>query len=175
MSKINPGSNRNEDNDLATTAPGGMVDIPEPTMTEKGKYQCPRCEKIFNSKEDYISHALAHHQMPPLSKDMSIQLLSSVPYEKGFHFFTEPGRYTGVTAISLYEFAGKLGTVPVESVVFHFQRKDYQRWLIEVIGDDKLAGRIDAVAVIEGASGEDLRKALVQAVQENIAELKENA
>ena len=65
MSKINPGSNRNEDNDLATATPGMVdVNIPEPEMLEKGKFQCTVCNAIFNSKEDYISHALARHQMP---------------------------------------------------------------------------------------------------------------
>ncbi len=27
-----------------------------------GKFQCPVCGKLFNSREDYDSHAMAHHQ-----------------------------------------------------------------------------------------------------------------
>ncbi len=65
LSKINPGSNRNGDNDLATATPGMQdVDIPEPKMLEKGKFQCTICSQIFNSKEAYISHALARHHSP---------------------------------------------------------------------------------------------------------------
>ena len=71
--------------------------------------------------------------------------LSSVPFEKGFHFYTEPGEYTGITAISLDEFAEKLGIVSVESVTFHFQRQDYQRWLIDVFSNNGLAKKIDEI------------------------------
>lgn len=64
MSKLNPGSNRHEDNDVATTSPGSL-DIPEPKLLEKGKYQCTMCARVFNSREDYDSHALARHQPEP--------------------------------------------------------------------------------------------------------------
>ena len=174
MSKINPGSNFNEDNDVSVATPGMFgVNIPEPKMLEKGEFQCPKCEKIFNSKEDYISHALAHHHIST-SKTESPMQLNSVPFEKGFHFYTEPGEYTGITAISLDEFAEKLGIVSVESVTFHFQRQDYQRWLIDVVSNNGLAKKIDEIKETN-ASGENLRNVLLQTVQENIAELKENS
>jgi len=62
--KINPGSNIHGDNDLRTARTGGMqdIDLPEPKIVEKNKFQCPVCSKVFGSKEDYISHALARHQ-----------------------------------------------------------------------------------------------------------------
>lgn len=66
LSKINPGSNRHEDNDLKTTAPDTQDwDIPEPKKLEKGKLQCPACNAIFDSREAYISHALSRHQEHP--------------------------------------------------------------------------------------------------------------
>ncbi len=175
LRKINPGSNRNEDNDLATATPGMLdVNILEPKVLEKGGFQCPTCDKTFGLREDYLSHAMARHQ-PSFTTDESLQYLSSVQHEKGFHFFTEIGNYTGVTAISLDEFARKLDTVPVESVMFHFQRQDYQRWLIDVIGDNELAKRIDEIKETEGTSGESLRKVLSQTVQGAIENLKESA
>ncbi len=66
LSKINPGTNVYGDNDVSTAQPGGMEDIkiPDPKMLEKGKFQCPVCNAVFKSKEDYISHALAEHQPP---------------------------------------------------------------------------------------------------------------
>ena len=173
LSKINPGSNRNEDNDLATATPGMFnVNIPEPKVLEKGRFQCPRCDRTLRSRESYISHVMARHQIS-LSKTEILQQLSSVPYEKGFHFFTEPGKYTGITAISLDEFEEKLNTVPAESVMFHFQRQDYQKWLMEVIGDDKLAKRIDKIKETEWDSGESLRKVLSLTVRNAIAELQD--
>ena len=66
MGKINPGSNLHGDNDTLTAHSGGTqgVDFPEPKKLDKGKYQCTLCSEIFNSREDYISHALAKINQP---------------------------------------------------------------------------------------------------------------
>lgn len=64
MSKINPGSNIHEDNDLRTATPGAL-EIPEPKMPEKNTYQCPVCNAVFKSRADYDSHALASHHPEP--------------------------------------------------------------------------------------------------------------
>ncbi|HMK95504.1 MAG TPA: DUF5752 family protein [Candidatus Limnocylindrales bacterium] len=181
MSKINPGSNVNEDNDLRTATPGApYVDIPEPKIVEKGKFQCPVCDTTYRSREDYISHAMALHQVcreAPIQECpmiTGVQLLNSVQYEKGFHFFTGLGNYTGVTATSLSEFAKDLDTVPGESVRFHFQRGDYQRWLIDVVGDEELARRIDMIEMSPMSSDEDLRRELSKTVKNRIAELSQS-
>ena len=182
MSKINPGSNLNEDNDVKTGSPNMLdFDIPEPKELGKGKFQCPVCDNTYSSREDYISHALVRHQInpQPFSKESSMpknrQALNSVNYENGFHFFIEPGKYTGITATSLNEFAKDLGTIPVESVKFHFQRKDYQRWFIDILGEEELAKRIDVIEVTSTYSGEDLRMTLSKAVQARIAELSQTS
>jgi hypothetical protein len=171
LSKINPGSDVYEDNDLKPMS--GMLngDVPEPRMLKKGKFQCPVCHETFSSKEHYIHHAMIHHQSPPKLKNPL--LLNSVEYEKGFHFFIEPGKYTGITATSLNEYAKELNTVPVESVKFHFQRQDYQKWLRDTIGDEELAKRIDNIEGTKMSSDEDLRMELSKTVQNRIAELRE--
>ena len=71
LSKINPGSNFNEDNDVRTARPGGMQDtaIIEPKMDDQRKLHCPLCDAIFNSREDYISHALSKHHSAELNCD----------------------------------------------------------------------------------------------------------
>jgi alpha-amylase len=96
-----------------------------------------------------------------------------VPYESGFHFFTDIGNYTGVTAISLFEFAEKLQTVPIESVMFHFQRGDFQKWIKNTLGDEKAAKRIDQLKKWSSwSSNENLRKDLLKAVEKRLAELE---
>ena len=108
-----------------------------------------------------------------LRKNGGQELLSNVPYEKGFHFYTEMGKYTGITATSLDEFAGKLQTIPVESVSFHFQRDDFQNWLRNTVGDGELAGRIDQLKKWPSwSSDENLRKELVKTVQKRLSELR---
>jgi len=99
-----------------------------------------------------------------------LNLLNPVPFEWGFQFFTELGKNTGITASSTVEFAEKLQTVPIQSVTFHFQRQDFQRWFINVIGDEELAKRINQINVWTH-DDENLRKELSETVQNRIAEL----
>jgi hypothetical protein len=104
-----------------------------------------------------------------LPKSSSAKILNNIPYESGFHFFTAIGNSTQITATNLSEFAAKLQVVPVESVDFHFQRKDFQKWIAETIGDKELAERI---SLFGGArSAEELRKEMLRITQERIAEL----
>ena len=100
---------------------------------------------------------------PPLN------LLKTVPFEKGFQFYTAVGKNTGITASNTIEFAEKLQIVPIQSVTFHFQRQDFQRWFINVIGDEELAKRIDQINVWTH-DDENLRKKLSETVQNRIAE-----
>jgi len=168
LSKVNPGSNFNEDNDVRTASPGMQdIDIAEPIMGEKGKLQCPNCERQFESREDYISHALSKHQM---SKPSIMQPLDIVPYSNGFHFFVDIGRYTGETAVSLVTFAKEIEVVPIESIDFHFRRADFQKWIADTIGDSKLATLIENID--KGLTGEPLRKELLLNLNARIKELR---
>ena len=101
---------------------------------------------------------------------LPLNLLNTVPFEKSFQFFTELGKNTGITASNTIEFAEKLQIVPIQSVTFHFQRQDFQRWFINVIGDEELAKRIDQIN-IWAHDDENLRKELSETVQNRIAEL----
>ena len=89
--------------------------------------------------------------------------LRTVPFENGFHFYTDIGKYTGITATSLSEFALKLQIIPKESVVFHFRRHDFQNWIKYTIKDAALAQRINNTKLSQTA--EDLRKELVASVK----------
>ena len=105
-----------------------------------------------------------------VAKPESAKILSSVPFESGFSFFTAVGNYTGITVISLDEFTTKLQIVPAESVRFHFERKDFQKWIKGIIKDQELAEKINGV--IQGQSSENLRKEMLIIMQERLAELR---
>jgi hypothetical protein len=96
-------------------------------------------------------------------KPTNVKPLRTVPFENGFHFYTDIGRYTGITATSLSEFASKLQVIPKESVKFHFQRKDFQNWIKYTIKDAALAQRINNTKREQNA--EDLRKELVTTIE----------
>jgi hypothetical protein len=101
-------------------------------------------------------------------KSPRTKLTENVSYEKGFHFYTVIDNYTGITATNLTEFTAKLQAVPIESIVFHFQRKDFQKWITETIGDKELAERISIFG--RAFHAEDLRKEIVRIVQERLTE-----
>jgi hypothetical protein len=97
-----------------------------------------------------------------LVKPDRVKSLRTVPFESGFHFYTAIGNYTGITATNLNEFAAKLQIIPIESVRFHFQRKDFQRWIKDIFGDTELAEQMNRIN--QGLSAEDLRKEILSIV-----------
>jgi hypothetical protein len=72
------------------------------------------------------------------------KILASVPYAQGFHFFMPDGHYTGETAMSICSFLRDLKSVDVQSIKFHLDRGDFQKWLRNTVGDQELAGIIDS-------------------------------
>ena len=108
------------------------------------------------------------------TQSQPLNLLNTVPLENGFQFFTELGKNTGITASSTVEFAEKLQIIPIQSVTFHFQRQDFQKWFINTIGDEELAKRIDQINVWVH-DDENLRKELSETVQNRITELTKSS
>ena len=99
-----------------------------------------------------------------------LQMLSPVPFEKGFHFFTNSGNYTGITATSIHEFVAKLQIVSILSIEYHFHRHDFSRWIREVIGDVELAAEIESLK--NSSSPDRLRTEIVEIVQNRIGRLE---
>jgi hypothetical protein len=95
-----------------------------------------------------------------IAKPNSVKPLTTVPFENGFHFYTAIGNYTGITAVNLREFAMKLQNIPLESITFHFQRKDFERWIKYTIKDVALAERISRTNGEQ--STEELRKEIIR-------------
>jgi hypothetical protein len=99
-----------------------------------------------------------------------VEILRTAPYEKGFHFYTAPGNFTGETATSLDTFEKKLQIIPADSVNFHLQRGDFQKWIEDTLGDDELAKRVSLAKL--ALPVEDLRKELLAIMQTRITELR---
>ncbi len=70
---------------------------------------------------------------------MNLRILRTLPREKAFYFFTSIGNYTGESATSLKEFTDKINEVNVKSLEFHFYRRDFEKWIAEVLEDNGLA------------------------------------
>jgi alpha-amylase len=116
-----------------------------------------------------------HTHRTPESKRLEsnkkiVEILRTVPYEKGFHFYTALGHFTRETATSLDAFEMKLQVVPMDSVNFHLQRGDFQKWIEDTLGDIELAKRVSLIKLTLPV--EDLLKELLAIVQTRITELR---
>ena len=104
-----------------------------------------------------------------ISESKIRKILSAVPHDRVFNFFTGMDRNTGEIANSLDTFGQKLEIINGDSVIFHFQRNDFQNWIKTTVGDDVLAERINHIS--RQLPVEDLRSELVKTVQTRISQL----
>jgi hypothetical protein len=108
-----------------------------------------------------------------VSKDLISKILRSVTEQEGFHFYLAIGEPTGETAVSLADFAEKMGAVDARSVNFHYTRKDFEKWIREVIGDSTLASRLNMISRMHmGIKGEALRNQIIRVVKVRLSEIK---
>jgi hypothetical protein len=105
-----------------------------------------------------------------MSVEEAQKILSPVPYERGFHFFAPDGHYSGETATSLCSLLSDLKHLDIQSVRFHFERCDFQKWLRTTIGDEELAQKIDEIG--KTTPDDPLRQQLSEMVQKRISELQ---
>ena len=108
--------------------------------------------------------------MTSCNAETAQKILSPVPYAQGFHFFMPDGHYTGETAMSLCSFLRDLGSIDMQSIKFHFERADFQKWIRTTIGDEELAHRIDKMD--KNLPEETLPQQLTDIVQKRISELQ---
>jgi mannose-1-phosphate guanylyltransferase/phosphomannomutase len=88
-----------------------------------------------------------------------------LPYDKPFYFYTDIGRYTGILATSISGLIESFAKVEVQSLEFHLYRRDFERWIRDVIQTPELAEKIADLRK-EGLKGEVLRQRLIKAVEE---------
>jgi len=101
------------------------------------------------------------------------KILRSVSKQEGFHFYLDIGEPAGETAVSLADFAEKMDTVDVRAVNFHYPRKDFEKWILEVIGDAELGSRLNMISRIHtGTKGEALRNRVIRVVKVRLSEIK---
>ena len=99
------------------------------------------------------------------------RILRRVPWEKGFKFFYGFAMPTGLSANSLEEFYETIKIVDINSVIFHLERGDFERWISNVIEDRELANRIADIRSSK-IDSEGKRKALLDLIGRRIKELK---
>jgi len=98
------------------------------------------------------------------------KILRTVPLSEAFYFFTGVGDYSGEYVTSLDNFCNKIKTIELKSVLFHFNRQDFDNWIKGTIGDAILANKVGRIK--EPVEGEHLRTEIHQIIEQRISQLK---
>jgi len=87
-----------------------------------------------------------------------------------FHFYLDIGKYAGLSAVSYEDFATMIKQVKVESLNFHLERGDFEKWATDVLKDKKLA---EEMAKVKNRKlrGPTLRNCLNKTVTNRLKEL----
>lgn len=87
-----------------------------------------------------------------------------------FHFCLDIGDYTGISAASYEEFLRSIKQVKAKSLSFHIERGDFERWVLNILQDEKLAKELKKVKK-QKLRGQALRNRLYRVVSERVKEL----
>ncbi|MCK9278241.1 MAG: alpha-amylase [Methanoculleus sp.] len=98
----------------------------------------------FASFMRILSHAEEQSAASARSPKSALAL-RCVPPDKAF-YFSSHDRPAGYAAHSLQELANMLEFAPDDVIRYHVEREDFYRWIDQVIGDTKLAGKIRGVS-----------------------------
>ena len=101
-----------------------------------------------------------------------VRALRTVRNQEAFYFYEAVGKPTGEIARNLSDFLNKVKIVKSESLVFHLQRKDFQNWVANTLGDSKLAEKLGRISP---SKDNNLRKNVCKTVENRIEELSESS
>ena len=87
-----------------------------------------------------------------------------------FHFCTDIGDYTGISSASYEDFLKSIKTVKAKSLSFHIERGDFEKWVLNILKDRKLAKALENVKS-QKLRGQALRNRLYHIVSERLKEL----
>jgi hypothetical protein len=99
------------------------------------------------------------------------KILRNLLREEAFYFFTSIGNYTGQSAASLEEFMRKIKEISIKSLEFHLYREDFEKWIAQTLGDQRLASEIRNLR-LRKVTGNLLREQLYNVVSRRYRELK---
>lgn len=102
----------------------------------------------------------------------AVKILRALNDKEAFYFYEDIGKPTGQSAKSLPDFLEKIKSVKLESLLFHLQRKDFQNWFKETLGDYELARKIEKILPSHNV---DLRKKIYSTVENRMKELSEES
>jgi hypothetical protein len=100
------------------------------------------------------------------------KILKTVTDQEAFYFHEAVGKPTGQIARSLSDFLEKAKSVKPESLMFHLQRRDFQSWIEKILGDSKLARKLEEISI---SNGDDVKMSICRTVENRIKELRDSS
>jgi len=98
----------------------------------------------------------------------AIRTLRTLSNEEAFHFYEGINKPTGERARSLRDFLGRIESVKLESLIFHFERNDFKNWVENTLEDPKLGEKLEKIHV---TYGKNLRVEICSVVRDRLDEL----
>ena len=113
-----------------------------------------------------------HPQAKTFNPKEALRRLSN---NEAFHFFTEINTYTGKSAKNLAQFCKIINSINEESLTFHIERHDFEKWTHGTLHDPTLARRINKLIKSQTEkkmSEEKVRALIYKITKKRITELK---
>ncbi len=98
-------------------------------------------------------------------------LRAPLPLEKQFHFDPNMTKGKPFSAASIYDFLKLIPQVPIDALIYHLQRGDFEAWSKDVLHDSELVKRFRKIANRNLAHSE-IRATLQEAVSTRYQELE---
>lgn len=121
-----------------------------------------------NIISDFEARILQELQKPHLAAKW---ILRRLPTGQGFTFFQDFAQPTCFKVNDMFQFVVAIKKAPIQSIDYHMERGDFERWLSQVLGDDELAKAV-AVLYRQRLVGETLRENLINVVDARLSKLE---
>jgi DNA-binding transcriptional ArsR family regulator len=108
---------------------------------------------------------------PKIDEETAEKILSKIPQENAFYFYTGIDLPLGVPSDSLTDLCEKIRSIDVRTIEFHMARGDFESW-IHHLGDIELEKRLGLIKELK-LIGEALREKLYAALKSRCDELLE--
>ena len=96
-----------------------------------------------------------------IATDERVRGIVAAQVETAFYCYTNFGQYTGLLATSIEGFIEALEKSPIESIEFHAKRRDYEKWVRDVLSLNELADGMEELRK-KAVTGEELRRELIE-------------
>jgi hypothetical protein len=114
---------------------------------------------------------VGNRQNPEVNAE-AVTILRTVKDQEAFYFYEDVGKPTGEVARNLSDFLDKVRSAKSESLVFHVKRNDFRSWFQKILGDKKLAQKLERMPP---SNSNEIRTCICRAVENRIKELKETS